>query len=179
MLDTLVDEYFVLLEQLGDQLEDLEEELANSPDTSSLQALHQLKRNALVLRHSVWPLREVCSALERSEAGLIQESTRPYLRDVYDHTIQVLETVEIQRELLAGMLDLYLSSVSNRMNEVMKVLTIIATLFIPLTFIVGVYGMNFQHIPELGWRWGYPLVWGLMLALAGAMLVFFRRKGWF
>jgi magnesium transporter len=131
----------------------------------------------ILLRKSVWPLREAISGLQREET-LVRESTRVFLRDVYDHTIQVIDTVETFRDLISGMLDLYLSSLSNRMNEVMKVLTIIATLFIPLTFIVGVYGMNFTYMPELGWRWAYFAVWGVMLALAGGMFVFFRKQKW-
>jgi magnesium transporter len=132
----------------------------------------------ILLRKSVWPLREVISALQRGESSLVRETTGVFLRDVYDHTIQVIDTIETFRDLLAGMLDLYLSSLSNRMNEIMKVLTIIATIFIPLTFIVGVYGMNFEHMPELKWRWAYFALWGAMLAMAAGMLGFFRKKKW-
>jgi magnesium transporter len=131
-----------------------------------------------LLRKSVWPLREVIDRLERSESPLIHKSTEVYLRDVYDHTIQVIDAVETFRDMLSGMLDIYLSSVSNRMNEVMKVLTIIATVFIPLTFVAGVYGMNFQHMPELGWPWSYPLVWIVMIVIAALMVAYFRRKKW-
>ena len=132
----------------------------------------------IFLRKSVWPLREVIGALERGESSLIKESTGIYLRDVYDHTIQVIDTIETFRDMISGMLDIYLSSVSNRMNEVMKVLTIIATIFIPLTLIAGIYGMNFEHMPELQWRWGYPMVWLVMLGVGGVMLIYFRRKKW-
>jgi magnesium transporter len=178
LLDSVVDSYFGVVEKLGDRIELLEEELITTPSRSTLQHIHHLKREMILLRKSVWPLREVIGALQRVDSALVRETTGVFLRDVYDHTIQVIDTVEIFRDLLAGMLDLYLSSVSNRMNEIMKVLTIIATLFIPLTFIVGVYGMNFAYMPELGWRWAYFAVWGVMLALAGGMFVFFRKQKW-
>jgi len=132
----------------------------------------------IFLRKSVWPLREVVSGLERGETPLVHESTRVYLRDVYDHTIQVIDNVESFRDMVSGMLDIYLSSVSNRMNEVMKVLTIFASIFIPLTFIAGVYGMNFAFMPELGWRWSYPAILVVMALAAAALLVYFRRKRW-
>jgi magnesium transporter len=132
----------------------------------------------ILLRKSVWPLREVIGALMRGEPSLISESVTVYLRDVHDHTIQVIDTIETYRDLISGMLDIYLSSVSNRMNEVMKVLTIIATVFIPLTFIAGLYGMNFRYMPELEWRWGYPLVWLVMLIVGVLMVLYFRRKKW-
>jgi magnesium transporter len=178
LLDSVVDNYFVVLEKLGEKIEFLEEELVTNPTTDTLQIIHDLKREMIFLRKSVWPLREVVSILERGESALIQESTAIYLRDVYDHTIQVIDTVETFRDIISGMLDIYLSSVSNRMNEVMKVLTIIATIFIPLTLIAGIYGMNFQYMPELGWRWGYPMVWLVMLAIVALMAVYFRRKRW-
>jgi magnesium transporter len=178
LLDAIVDEYFVVMEALGEWIEDLEEELVSRPSPKTLQALHQLKREMIFLRKSVWPLREVIARLVRGESPLIQKTTLVYLRDVYDHTIQVIDTVETFRDMLSGMLDIYLSSISNRMNEVMKVLTIIATLFIPLTFIVGLYGMNFKYMPELEWRWGYPLVLLLMLGVSGFMIFYFRRKRW-
>ena len=130
------------------------------------------------LRKAVWPLRELISGLERSESALIEESTDVYLRDVYDHTIQVIDTVESFRDMVSGMLDIYLSSISNRMNAIMKVLTIIATIFIPLTFVAGVYGMNFKNMPELKWRYGYVAVWLVMLAMAGLMILYFKRKKW-
>ena len=132
----------------------------------------------IFLRKSVWPLREVIGRLERAESPLIQKTTGIFLRDVYDHAIQVIDNIETFRDMLSGMLDMYLSSVSNRMNEVMKVLTIIATIFIPLTFIAGVYGMNFKFMPELEWRWGYFLVWGVMIAVGVSLMVYFRRKKW-
>jgi magnesium transporter len=179
LIDTVVDGYFGVLEGLGERIERLEEQLVARPGPVTLTAIHQLKREMISLRRSVWPLREVAGRLERTGAPLIAESTALYFKDVYDHTIEVIETLESLRDTVSGMLDVYLSSVSNRLNEVMKVLTVIATIFIPLTFIAGVYGMNFQHMPELSWRWGYTAVWVVMLAVAGAMLVYFKRKNWF
>jgi len=173
-----VDNYFVVLENLGEQIEFLEEELVTDPDPGTLQSIHELKRELIFLRKSVWPLREVIGALERGESPLFHDSTAVYLRDVYDHTIQVIDTIETFRDMVSGMLDIYLSSISNRMNEVMKVLTIIATLFIPLSFIVGLYGMNFQYMPELKWKWGYPMVWVVIISVVVGMLVYFRRKKW-
>tara|TARA_R110000822_G_scaffold3164_16_gene14310 strand:+ start:8921 stop:9988 length:1068 start_codon:yes stop_codon:yes gene_type:complete len=178
LLDAVVDHYFLALEHLGDQIEALEDELMEKPQPSTLGRIHHYKREMLMLRKAVWPLREVLSRLARDESPLISADTRVFLRDVYDHTIHVMDTIDTLREMLVGMLDLYLSSVSNRMNEVMKVLTIIATLFMPLTFIAGVYGMNFEYMPELQWRWGYPAVMVLMLAISGSLLYAFRRRGW-
>lgn len=178
LLDAVVDGYFTILEALGDQVEALEEELVTNPTRETLHALHGQKRELIFLRHSIWPLRELIGSLERGESPLLSEQLAPYLRDLYDHTIQVLETVESLRDTLSGLLDIYLSSISNRMNEIMKVLTVISTLFIPLTFIVGVYGMNFRFMPELEWHWGYPVVWGVMITVAAFMLRYFHRKGW-
>lgn len=178
LLDTIVDHYFVLLEQMGDHIEKLEEELLARPDRQLLHRIHQTKREMILLRRAVWPLREVINALQRDDTGTISVAVQPFLRDLYDHTIQIIDTVETYRDVITGLLDLYLSSVSNRMNEVMKVLTIISTLFIPLTFLVGVYGMNFDNLPELHWRWGYFALWGVMLSCVGGMFIFFRRKGW-
>jgi magnesium transporter len=178
LIDSIVDNYFLTLEKLGEKVEFIEEELVSDPGRKTLQEIHILKREMIYLRKSVWPLREVISGLERVESDLIKESTGIFLRDVYDHTIQVIDTVETYRDMLSGMLDMYLSSVSNRMNEVMKVLTIIATIFIPLTFIAGVYGMNFRYMPELGWRWGYFIVLSLMIVIGILMVFFFKRKKW-
>jgi magnesium transporter len=178
LVDAIVDYYFVILEKLGEKIEGIEEELVTNPTPETLQTIHHLKRELIFLRKSVWPLREVISVLERGESALIQESTGIYLRDLYDHTIQVIDSIETFRDMVAGMLDIYLSSVSNKLNEVMKVLTIIATIFIPVTFIVGIYGMNFQYMPELGWRWGYPVVWLVIVVVVIAMVFYFRRKKW-
>ena len=178
MIDAIVDHYFIILEKLGERIESLEEALVAQPTTGTLKEIHSLKREMIFLRKAVWPLREVISSLTRGESPLIQESTRIYLRDVYDHTIQVIDTIETFRDIVSGMLDIYLSSVSNRLNAVMKVLTIIATVFMPLTFLAGVYGMNFKHMPELEWTWGYPALWLVMIAIGVVMLVYFRKKKW-
>ncbi len=178
LVDMIVDNYFAILEKLGDRIEDLEDVLIARPGSRSLQAIQVVKRELLLLKKSIWPLREEISGLERGESPLISESTGIYFRDVYAHTIQVIDTVETYRDMASGMVDTYLSSLSNRMNEVMKVLTVIATIFIPLTFITGIYGMNFQYMPELRWRWGYPAVLGLMLLVVLGMLFYFRRKKW-
>jgi len=178
LIDAIVDNYFAILEKLGEKIEYLEDELVTNPTLETLREIHELKRDMIFLRKSVWPLREVVSKLEREGSNLIKETTGIYLRDVYDHTIQVIDAVETFRDMLSGMLDIYLSSISNRMNEVMKVLTIIATIFIPLTLVSSVYGMNFTYMPELGFPWGYPLVLLTMAIIAAVMLVFFRRKRW-
>jgi magnesium transporter len=178
LLDIIVDHYFAILEKLSEKIEELEEKLVTNPTTPILQKIQNLKREMIFLRKWVWPLREVISSLERGESSWIQEGTRFYLRDVYDHTIQVMDTVETFREVLSGMMDIYLSSINNRMNAVMKVLTIIATIFMPLTFLAGVYGMNFKHMPELEWQWGYPLLWVFMILIAVFMLISFRKKRW-
>lgn len=178
IIDVVVDNYFVILEKLGEKLEDVEDGLLNNPTGETLQDIHELKRKMLSLRRSVWPLRELISGLERIESTLVQKNTSIYLRDVYDHTIQVIDTIESFRDMLSGMLDTYLSSLSNKMNEVMKVLTVIATIFIPLTFLAGVYGMNFQYMPELKWHWAYPVLWVVMLGVGIIMFIFFRRKKW-
>ena len=178
LIDAVVDGYFAVLEKLGEDIEVIESDLVLKPIPRTLQMLHHVKREVIFLRKATWPLREVVSALERGESSLVKGSTRTYLRDVYDHTIQVIDTIETYRDILSGMLDIYLSSMSNRLNEVMKVLTIIATIFMPLTFIAGVYGMNFTYMPELKWRWGYPLILLLMLAVGILMLVYFKRKKW-
>jgi magnesium transporter len=178
IIDAILDSYFGILEMLGERIEREEEVLVTHPAQSTLQAIQHLKRDMIFLRKSVWPLRETIAALERSESDLIQDATGIYLKDVYDHTIQVIDTVETYRDMLSGMIDIYLSSLSNRMNQVMKVLTIIATIFMPMTFLAGVYGMNFKHFPELEWSWGYPLFWAVNLTITVVMLILFKRKKW-
>jgi magnesium transporter len=163
---------------LGEQVELLEEALVSNPGQEMLMNVHTLKKDMIYLRKSVWPLREVISGLERSDNDLIRDATRIYLRDVYDHTIQVIDTIETFRDMVSGMLDIYLSGMSMRLNEVMKVLTLIATIFIPLTFIVGIYGMNFKYMPELDNPYGYYGVWAIMIAVSGTMLLYFRKKQW-
>lgn len=178
LIDAIVDNYFVILEKLGEQVESIEEELITKPTEKTLQQIHGIKRELLFLRKSVWPLRELTNNLEKTESGLIIDATKPYLRDVYDHTIQIIDTVESLRDTVSGILDIYLSSISNRMNAVMKVLTIIATIFIPLTFIAGIYGMNFKRMPELEWKWGYPIILIVMAVVGIFMLIYFKRKKW-
>lgn len=178
LIDAVVDSYFSVLEGMGELVEDLEDELAQGPNQDILTRIIALKREIIFMRKGVWPLREVTAALERGESQLIGDQSRIYFRDTYDHTIQVIDGVETFRDLLSGMLDLYLSSVSNRTNEVMKFLTIVGTIFLPLTFIVGVYGMNFKDIPELQWQHGYIYCWGLMIAISLGMVAFFKRKRW-
>jgi len=178
LVDAVVDSYFPVLERMGEFLNDVEEELSDRPQRATLARLHALKRDLIVMRKAVWPLREVISGLEREASDLIEERTIPFLRDLYEHLVQIIDTVEIYRDSVSGLLDLYLSSVSQRTNEIMKVLTVMATIFIPLTFLAGVYGMNFRYMPELEWRWGYPALWLFMIVCAIGMLTAFRRKNW-
>lgn len=178
LLDKVVDNYFAVLERFGERIDALQDELIAQPSRDDLRVLHQLRREALLLRRSIWPVRETLAGLERERPGLIRPETRIYLRDVYDHAVHVVDNVETFREILSGMLDIYISSISYRMNEIVKVLTIITTIFMPLTFIAGVYGMNFKYMPELEWRWGYPAVLLLMACVAVYMLRQFRKKRW-
>jgi magnesium transporter len=178
LADAIVDHYFIVLEHVEERIEKLEDEVFSNPTGSTVHAIQRLKTELAYLRKSVWPLREALSGLLREESQLLSGKTGFYFRDVYDHTIQVIDTLESLRDTVSGLLDIYLSSLSHRLNEVMKVLTIIATIFIPLTFIAGVYGMNFKFMPELDQPWAYPLIWCIMVVVAGAMLVFFKRRGW-
>lgn len=178
LLDSIVDHYFIVLEVLEEKIELLEEKLVVHPTAESLRAIYDLKRNLVILRKSVWPLREVINSLGRGESPLIKGSSLIYLRDVRDHTVHVIDTIEIFRDISSEMHEIYLSNISNRLNGVMKMLTIIATIFMPLTFIAGVYGMNFRYMPELTWRWGYPAILLLMAIVAFSMLIYFRRKKW-
>ena len=178
LIDAIVDHYFAILEALGDKIESIETQLLNDPTHDTLEIIHEMKREMIYLRKQIWPIREIINSLAKSESSLIQEQMYVYFRDVYDHTIQIIDTIESYRDILAGMLEIYLSTLSNRMNEVMKVLTIIATIFIPITFIAGVYGMNFKFMPELEWRWGYFMVWGIVIVVVGIMLGFFKKKQW-
>lgn len=183
LLDAVIDGFYPVLETLGERLEDLEIEAAAAPRGAS-RKIHALKRSLLDVRRAVWPQRDMVNGLLRDESPHVSKETRVYLRDTYDHVVQVMDMVETFREIASGLMDLYLSGVSNRMNEIMKVLTVISTIFLPLTFIAGVYGMNFDpasspyDMPELKWRYGYPFALGLMLFSAVALLLFYRRKGW-
>ncbi|MEJ2040552.1 MAG: magnesium/cobalt transporter CorA [Desulfosarcinaceae bacterium] len=178
LLDAVVDHYFHILERIGSRIEALEETITDTPQQKNLHAIHYLKREVIYLRKQIWPLREMINRLTKGDNPLIREATHIYLGDVYDHVIQCLDTIDSYRDLLTSTLDLYLSMVSNRMNEVMKVLTIIATIFIPITFVAGIYGMNFKDMPELSWRWGYAFAWAIILAIAVGMLIYFKRKKW-
>jgi len=178
LMDLIVDNYFVVLEQFGEALEYLEEEVVKRPTPETLQDIHRFKYDMIMLRKSVWPLREVVGRLERKESDLLQDATGIYFKDVYDHTIVAIDNIETYRDILSGMMDIYLSGISNRLNQIMKVLTVIATLFMPLTFMAGVWGMNFKHMPELGWVWGYPMALGLMVVVALCMIHYFHRKKW-
>lgn len=179
LVDALVDEFFPVLEAYGERVEELEDEVIEQPTPDTLNEVHRIKRELLMVRRTAWPEREVINALQREEAHLVRPETRVFLRDCYDHTIQVIDMVETYRDLASGLLEVYLSSASNRLNEVMKVLTIISTIFIPLNFIAGLYGMNFHNMPELDWRYGYPMALGVMATVGISLVVYFRRKGWF
>ena len=178
LLDAIVDGYFVILERLGEKVEGLQEKVVTEPNPQVLRTIQTLRTEMARFYRSVWPLREVVGALTRDDLPRIGKETVTYFRDVYDHTVQIIETMETDRDMISGMLDIYVSSVSNKMNEVMKVLTIIATIFIPMTFFAGVYGMNFKHMPEYDQAWAYPAFWLLMVAIAVFMLLLFRRKKW-
>ena len=184
LIDATIDSCFPLLEEYGDHIEELQAELLAEPGQDILGKIHAINQQLILVRRAAWPQREVASALERSESALIRKPTRPFLRDCYDHTVQILDILESYRDLARGLMDLYLSTVSNRMNEVMKVLTVMASIFIPLTFLAGIYGMNFDpeagplNMPELGWKWGYPAFWVTIIVMGGGMVYLFRRKNW-
>lgn len=179
LLDAIVDGYFAVVEKLGDRIEILENEIiTGTPKESSLHQVLAVRKELIMLRKAIWPLREAVHALHLTDSPLIKAETRLFIRDIYDHTVQLMDTVESCRDLVSGLHDMYMSAVGNRMNEVMKVLTIIATIFIPITFIAGVYGMNFDTMPELHVVWGYPAALAAMLAVTVGMLCYFRRKEW-
>jgi magnesium transporter len=178
LMDSIIDGYFSVIEGMGDIIEDIDIKVSSEAMEEAPKMINTLKRQMLVARRSIWPLREVIASMTRNESGLIGESTRIYVRDIYDHTVELIETIETFRDILSGLLEMHMSAVSKRMNEVMQVLTIIATIFIPLTFIAGVYGMNFINMPELTWEYGYPITWVVMIAIAVVLMVYFRRKRW-
>jgi magnesium transporter len=178
LMDAIVDHYFLILEKMSERIEQFEDRVYSEPTPKILQAIHDLKREIIYFRKQVWPMREVLNTWQKTESPLVQQSNKVFVRDVYDHTIQVIDTIESFRDIIVGMMDLYLSALSNRMNEVMKVLTIIATIFIPLSFIAGIYGMNFKFMPELEWKWSYPVLWAVLLVIFGGMLLYFKRKKW-
>lgn len=178
LLDGIVDGYFSILDRFNEEIEIVEAALMGRPSSGTLKAIQILKREMILLRKAVWPLREVVGHLSRTDSPLIRKLSVLYFRDISDHTVQVIDTIETCRDMLSGMLDIYLSTINNRMNEIMKVLTVIATIFMPLTFLAGIYGMNFKYMPELEWPWGYFGLWGVMLAIAFVMLLYFKRKNW-
>ncbi|MHC1605324.1 MAG: magnesium/cobalt transporter CorA [Candidatus Methanofastidiosia archaeon] len=178
LMDAIVNNYTMVLEKVGEEIGHMEERVVINSKPTTLQAIHKLKRKMLFFRKSIWPLREILNELERGESTLINKTTVTYLRDVHDHTIQIIDTIETFQDMLLGMVDIYLSTISNKTNEVMKALTIIATIFIPLTFITGVYGMNFRYMPEIDWRWGYFFAWFVMGTIAVIMMFYFRKKKW-
>jgi magnesium transporter len=178
LLDAIVDEYLPILDKLGTCIEELEERVVARPTRALLGELAAVRHDLIAIRRDAWPQREALHALLRGDVPGIGEPVKVYLRDVHDHCVQVAEMVEVYREIASGLLNIYMTAVANRTNEVMKVLTVMATIFIPLTFLVGVWGMNFEHMPELHWRWAYPAVWLVMLGVAGALFVYFRRRGW-
>jgi magnesium transporter len=178
VLDIIVDHYFLILENLGEAIERVEEELVTDPTSATLPKINHLKREMLFLRRAIWPLREAIGALQRGDTALFQADTLIYLRDVYEHTIQIIDTIETFRDIVSSLVDIYLSSVSNKTNEVMKLLTLIATIFIPLTFLTSLYGMNFRYMPELEWPLSYPVLWIIMIILGLAMIYYFKKRGW-
>lgn len=184
LIDAVIDGFFPVLEDYGERLEDLQDEVVAKPTKHTLNKIHKVKRELLLLRRAIWPQRDAINSLIRDDCQLISPPVRIYLRDCYDHTVQVIDMVETYRELASNLMDIYLSSISNRMNEVMQTLTVISTIFIPLTFLAGIYGMNFDrsaspwNMPELGWYYGYPTILGLMMAIAAGLLIYFWRKGW-
>jgi magnesium transporter len=178
LIDAIVDQYFAVLESLGEKIEALQQAVVNDPQPETLNDIHALKRQLLFVRRAVWPLRDVMNNLSRSDCPFLQHSTKVFFRDVYDHVVQIVDTIETLREMVSANLDIYLSSVSYRLNAVMRVLTVITTIFMPLSFIASIYGMNFEHMPELRSPWGYPLVLGVMAAVGVGMLILFRKKRW-
>jgi magnesium transporter len=178
IMDTVVDKYFVLQDTFDELIEAVEDKLLTDPSSETLATIQKIKRELIFLRRTVSPLRELLAAIQRSESPLLNDKTKRYFGDIYDHAIRIIEAMESYRDLIAGMLDIYLSSVSNKMNETMKVLTIFASIFIPLTFIAGVYGMNFEYMPELKWRWSYPALWIFFISISAFLLRFFKKKKW-
>lgn len=178
LMDAAVDHYFLILEKMGERIEHFEDSVYAEPTPEILQAIHNLKREIIYFRKQVWPMREVLHTWQKTESALVNENNKVFIGDVYDHTIQVIDTIESFRDIISGMMDLYLSTISHKMNEVMKVLTIMATIFIPLTFVAGIYGMNFKFMPELEWKWSYPILWVLLILISCSMLLYFKRKKW-
>lgn len=178
IVDAIVDQYFVVLEHIEEKTESLQDELITNPTAKTLPKIQSLKQELISLRKSIRPVREIINTLQKTDSDLIDDELQKYLRDVYDHTVQIIDTIETFRDIISGSLDIYLSSISNKMNEIMKVLTIIGTIFIPLTFIVGIYGMNFKYMPELDMKLAYPILWIIMISVVALMIWYFRKKKW-
>ena len=178
LLDQIIDRYFLVVDSLSDRIEEIEEELVQNPSEGILLKIQHSKRNFIQMRKTTFPVREIINTIIRGDSKLIEHGTQIFFRDIYDHILRIIETLESYRDMVSGLLDIYLSSASNRMNEIMKVLTIIATIFIPLTFLTGIYGMNFDNMPELAWRYGYLAVWLVMIVIGIGMVIYFKRKKW-
>ncbi|MEO9887630.1 MAG: magnesium/cobalt transporter CorA [Balneola sp.] len=178
LMDIIIDYYFAVLEDLNEEIETIEEELWAGDDSNALSAIHRIRRQLIQFRKNIWPLRDSINSLTRDESPLINDETKLFLRDVSDHTLQIVDSLDNNREMVSSLHDMYQTNISNKMNEVMKVLTIIATIFIPLTFIAGIYGMNFEYMPELGWHYSYPVAWSVMIAVTIGMVIYFKKKDW-
>lgn len=179
LIDAVVDYYFSIIEIMGEEVDRIEQEAIADPERATLDRMQKIRRDVNYLRKSAWPVREIMNSLQRGESNLVSPPVRGDMRELYEHTAQILDTIETLRDTMSSLLDIYLSSISNRLNEIMKVLTMISTIFIPLTFLVGLYGMNFRYMPEFGWRYGYPLVWGIIVVIVIGMVVYFKKKKWF
>jgi magnesium transporter len=178
LMDVIIDYYFEALEEVNTKIEDIEDVLWSDSDNDTLADIHHSRRMLIQFRKSVWPLRDSVNSLLRNESPIVHDETKLFIRDTYDHIVQIVDNLDNNRELISGLHDMYMTNISNKMNEVMKVLTIIATIFIPLTFIAGIYGMNFSYMPELQWEWSYPVVWGIMIITTIGMIIYFKRKNW-
>ena len=179
LIDAIIDYYFAILEVTGEQIEKVEQEAISHPNKSTLIHMQRARKEMIFLRKAIWPVREIMNSLQRGESKLISVDVQKHMRTLYEHTIQVMDNIETLRDTMSSLLDIYLSSISNKLNEVMKILTMISTIFMPLTFLVGIYGMNFRYIPEFDWAYGYPMVWLIMLTIVAAMLYFFKKRNWF
>lgn len=178
LMDIIIDYYFGVLEDINQEIEIIEDELWGGKDVNALSTIHRIRRHLIQFRKCIWPLRDSINSLIRDESSLVKDETKLFLRDVSDHTIQIVDSLDNNREMVSSLHDMHQTNISTKMNEVMKVLTIIATIFIPLTFIAGIYGMNFEYMPELGWHYSYPIAWGVMISVTIGMLIFFKRKNW-
>ncbi|OGI10557.1 MAG: magnesium and cobalt transport protein CorA [Candidatus Margulisbacteria bacterium GWF2_35_9] len=178
LIDAIVDNYYIILENIGEKIEEVEEEVFSNPTRKTVEKIHYLKQEIIQLRKSIWPIRDIANGLIKSDSPLLESSIKPFLQDLYDHTIELMDIIESYRDMTTSLMDMYLSNISNKMNEIMKVLTMMSTLFIPLTFMAGIYGMNFKYMPELEWRYGYPLLLSIMMTIAIGMFFYFKRKKW-